>query len=59
MNAAYKWYSLNSNIIQFYSGYSDLKNVTSPIDDNTIKTVECAYNYSEKVIDFQPDINLN
>lgn len=59
MNAAYKWYSLNSNIIQFYSGYLSSKTVTSPIADNSAEAVECAYDYSAKVIDFQPDANLN
>jgi len=32
MNTAYKWYSHNSNIIQFYSGYASAQSLDSEED---------------------------
>ena len=32
MNTAYKWYSHNSNIIQFYSGYASSQSLYSEED---------------------------
>ena len=59
MNAAFKWYSHNSSIIQFYSGYSYTKNTTKPNSDYMGETVEKAYDYSDNFISCCSEINVN
>ena len=59
MNTAYKWYSYNSNIIQFYSGYSLTKNTERPIVDYAQETYNQTCDYSEGMITYQPEVNLN
>lgn len=59
MNTAYKWYSHNSNIIKFYSGYSHTKTTERPVTDYAQETFNQVYDYSAGIIAFQPEINVN
>ena len=59
MNAAYKWYSHNSSIIQFYTGNSYVKKAERPVVDYAQDTVNKAYDYSVGIISLQPDVNVN
>ena len=58
MNAAYKWYSHNSNIIQFYSGGSSSSRSVRKHDVDSVKeTIENTYEYAANVVNNQYDIN--
>lgn len=59
MNAAYKWYSHNSSIIQFYSGGSCVKKAERTVVDYAQETVNKAYDYSAGIITLQPEVNIN
>ena len=59
MNTAYKWYSHNSSIIQFYSGSSYVKRTERPVEDYAHETVNQAYDYSVGIITLHPEVNVN
>lgn len=48
MNAAYKWYSYNSSIIQFYTG--DSSKIQKREVDCVEETAEKTYNYAANII---------
>lgn len=51
MNAAYKWYRYNSNIVQFYSGESASKKSKSFSADSVKETIERSYDYTNNFIE--------
>ena len=58
MNAAYKWYRYNNNIIQFYSD-SYNSGFHRAFSDRVKDTVEQACNYASTIIENSNDININ
>lgn len=58
MNAAYKWYRYNNNIIQFYSDSSCTKYRKSAIDC-VKETVEQACLYASNIVENSNDISIN
>lgn len=58
MNAAYKWYRYNNNIIQFYSD-SSCSGCHRLVSDRVKETVEQACNYASSIIETNNEININ
>lgn len=58
MNAAYKWYSHNNNMIKFYSDYSD-SNKSDMSSDIVKETVEQTCDYATNLINNQNEINAD
>ena len=57
MNAAYKWYSYNSNIIQFYSDQSYSSSRKRTLTADSVKeTIEQACNIASNMINWQQEI---
>ena len=53
MNSAYKWYSHNSNIIQFYSGYTATESKRNDKHDMVEEVVDNSYRYSTNTVEYQ------
>ena len=58
MNVAYKWYSHNNNIIQFYSAHSPSRVICNRKDDYDRDTIESSYAYASNLLIVPDEIKL-
>ena len=58
MNVAYKWYSHNNNILQFYSDHSVSHVVSNQRDDFDEKTIDSAYSNAANLLIIPDEIKI-